>query len=175
MVRSYAVAINWSMWISYLAQIDCIHYFLEVCTMITMIVVAVFDANVRVNHLMKQNILQKSIRTFVQGLRKKYLAATSFRIIITCAYITIRKGIVGPGDRAGIEGIAKVDGVVVAEKLVDVRRASTPVRIRTHHGRRQNRRRKLDGAEIEQPQWLAAEQLMPPAGMRVGGTTVVEY
>lgn len=58
-----------------------------------MITVIIFDANVGVNHLMKQNILQKSIHTFVQGLRKKYHTATTFRIIITCAYITARNQI----------------------------------------------------------------------------------
>jgi hypothetical protein len=57
-----------------------------------MIIVAIFDANVSMNHLMKQNILQiRVIMTFVQGLRKNYHTATSFRIIITCAYITARK------------------------------------------------------------------------------------
>jgi hypothetical protein len=49
----------------------------------------------------------------------------------------IRKRILRQGNGARIEGMAKIDGVVVAEELVDVRWASTPVWIHIHHGRRQ--------------------------------------
>uniref|UniRef100_A0A0A9HH46 Uncharacterized protein n=1 Tax=Arundo donax TaxID=35708 RepID=A0A0A9HH46_ARUDO len=83
---------------------------------------------------MKQNVLQiRVIMTFVQGLGKKYNTATSSRIIIACAYITIREWVLGPGDGARAKGVTEVEGVVVAEELVDVRRTSTRVRIQAHH------------------------------------------
>jgi len=87
--QSYAVAINWSMGISYRAQIDYIHQFPKFCTMVTVVTVIVVDANIGVNHLMKQSILQiRFIMTFTQGFGKKYNTATTSRIIVTRAYIT---------------------------------------------------------------------------------------
>ena len=56
---------------------------------VPVVTVIVVDANIGVNHLMKQSILQiRFIMTFTQGFGKKYNTATTSRIIVTRAYIT---------------------------------------------------------------------------------------
>jgi len=56
---------------------------------IPVVIVILSDANIGVNHLMKQSILQiRFIMTFTQGFGKKYNTATTSRIIVTRAYIT---------------------------------------------------------------------------------------